>query len=148
MIGNFKRMTVEQIVDGLTGRRLVSGRREPEHRLHPGTCSTRHRGIGETLDHITRFFLERGWTDGHPVLPPTRDRVERFLIDSGHDPWKLLGRAPSSGRDLTIWSIAVNAVMAGCPPGASTGADRHHRDPGRPVVRLRALRVTPLGPMR
>ncbi|MGI9597873.1 MAG: UGSC family (seleno)protein, partial [Acidimicrobiales bacterium] len=43
-------------------------------------------------------------------------RVEAFIGPSGHDPWKRLGIAKSSGRDLTIWSIAVNAVMAGCRP--------------------------------
>ena len=43
-------------------------------------------------------------------------RVEQYLEGSGHDPWKTLGVSPSSGRDFTIWSIAVNAVMAGCRP--------------------------------
>ncbi|MDH3683624.1 MAG: hypothetical protein OEV40_27200, partial [Acidimicrobiia bacterium] len=56
------------------------------------------------------------WSDGHPIIPPTRDRVESYLAATGHDPWKRLGIARPSGRDLTIWSIAVNAVMAGCGP--------------------------------
>jgi len=42
--------------------------------------------------------------------------VESFVLAGGHDPWKTLGIAKSSGRDITVWSIAVNAVMAGCRP--------------------------------
>jgi hypothetical protein len=35
---------------------------------------------------------------------------------SGHDPWRVLGTARPSGRDATVWSVAVNGVMAGCRP--------------------------------
>ena len=68
------------------------------------------------IDAINGAFVDRGWTDGHPVVPPTIARVDTLLDGSGHDPWKVLGVAPSSGRDVTVWSIAVNAVMAGCRP--------------------------------
>ncbi len=115
MVANFKRVTVEQIVDGLTGRRPAQVDENPNTNSAHEPAALDIAASGD-IDHINRFFLERGWTDGHPVIPPTRDRVEHFLVDSGHDPWKVLGRAPSSGRDLTIWSIAVNAVMAGCRP--------------------------------
>jgi hypothetical protein len=69
-----------------------------------------------SLDDIQRVFAERGWTDGSPIVPPTRDRVERFLDGSGHDPFRVIGAARPSGRDITVWSVAVNAVMAGCDP--------------------------------
>ena len=42
--------------------------------------------------------------------------MESFLAPSGHDPWRVLGTARPSGRDITVWSIAVNGVMAGCRP--------------------------------
>ena len=32
-----------------------------------------------TLDEIQRRFRDEGWTDGLPVIPPTRDAVEQFL---------------------------------------------------------------------
>ena len=62
------------------------------------------------------MFRERGWSDGLPIVPPTRERVEAFLAPSGHDPWRVLGIARPSGRDITVWAIAVNGVMAGCRP--------------------------------
>lgn len=70
--------------------------------------------VSGTLDEIQARFLSEGWSDGLPVVPPTRERVERFLAVHGHDPFRRVGVAKSSGRDITVWSVAVNAVMAGC----------------------------------
>ena len=109
MITNFIDHTVDTIIDGLLGADDEVGAGNPE----PTAVET---VVSGTIDEINAHFVAQGWTDGHPVIPPTLDRVERFLEGSGHDPWKTLGLAPASGRDLTIWSIAVNAVMAGCRP--------------------------------
>lgn len=109
MIANFLDHTVDAIVAGLVGGDEADDVDNPE----PSALDV---VIVGSIDTVQREFVARGWTDGHPVVPPTRDRVEAFLVDSGHDPWKTLGTAASSGRDLTIWSIAVNAVMAGCRP--------------------------------
>lgn len=118
MISNFVRVTVPQIISGLTdslGSEPVepSMPAEPVGLVEPAALDV---AVVGTIDEVNAAFVERGWTDGHPVIPPTRDRVEAFLDGSGHDRWKKLGVASSSGRDLTIWSIAVNAVMAGCRP--------------------------------
>lgn len=109
MIRNFLARTVDDVVAGLTHDPgdVEDGNAEP---------AALEAVVSGTIDDVQVEFLERGWTDGHPVVPPTRDRVETYLADSGHDPWKTLGVATSSGRDVTIWSIAVNAVMAGCRP--------------------------------
>ncbi len=69
-----------------------------------------------SIDEIHRTFVERGWSDGLPIVPPTRNRVEAFIAPSGNDPWRVLGTARPSGRDITVWSVAVNGVMAGCRP--------------------------------
>jgi hypothetical protein len=113
MIANFVSSTVDRIIEGLIGSNDIEGDEGDEGDDEPTALDIVAAG---TIDTINDHFVRRGWTDGHPVVPPTRARVEAFLIDSGHDPWKTLGTASSSGRDLTIWSIAVNAVMAGCKP--------------------------------
>ncbi|MDH3295707.1 MAG: hypothetical protein OER95_15425, partial [Acidimicrobiia bacterium] len=109
MVENFLNSTVDRIIGGLVGQSDGVEVVDPE----PAALDVVASG---SIDEINAVFVDRGWTDGHPVIPPTRDRVERYLAGSGHDPWKTLGAAASSGRDLTIWSIAVNAVMAGCRP--------------------------------
>jgi hypothetical protein len=114
LVADFVAHTIHQVVAGLTDLGGTSlGREITTAGDEPGALDIVASG---SIDDIQATFIERGWTDGHPVVPPTRQRVEAFLDGSGHAPWKRLGVAPSSGRDLTVWSIAVNAVMAGCRP--------------------------------
>ncbi|MBG6120148.1 MULTISPECIES: hypothetical protein [unclassified Sphingobium] len=57
-----------------------------------------------------------GLTDGLPVVPPTRARVERMLAATHLAPDTNLGAFPPAYCDATVASIAVNAVMAGALP--------------------------------
>jgi hypothetical protein len=55
-------------------------------------------------------------TDGLPVVPPTRARVEAAVAAAGRPRDELIGLvAPAFGR-ATVEKVAVNAVMAGCRP--------------------------------
>ncbi|MDH4144519.1 MAG: hypothetical protein OEY23_05045 [Acidimicrobiia bacterium] len=112
MASNFVERTLAQVIAGLTA---TAGPEPGGTAPAPEPAATDVVASG-TLAEITAAFVERGWTDGLPIVPPTRAAVEAFLAPSGHDPWKRLGIAASSGRDLTVWSVAVNAVMAGCSP--------------------------------
>jgi hypothetical protein len=58
----------------------------------------------------------RGWTDGLPVIPPTRERVLRMLTGTTRHPQDVVAIAPPDLVELTVEKIAVNAVMAGCLP--------------------------------
>jgi hypothetical protein len=62
------------------------------------------------------LFFERGVTDGLPVVPPTRERVERMLGGTRRRRDETAGEMPPNYGRLTIEKIAVNAVMAGCRP--------------------------------
>ncbi len=119
MVADFRAVTVPQIVAGLVHSTSSDDHSADQHRdasstdAEPAALDVAARG---SIDLINRHFVERGWSDGLPIIPPTRDRVEAFIGPSGHDPWKVLGIAKSSGRDMTVWSVAVNGVMAGCRP--------------------------------
>jgi hypothetical protein len=69
-----------------------------------------------TFDEVNRYFYENLWTDGIPIVPPTRDRIEAFLGFTDRDPADVLGIMLPENRSATIWNIAVNGVMAGCRP--------------------------------
>jgi len=60
--------------------------------------------------------MERGWGDGFPVVPPTRDRILRMLAAVDRDPQESLGPVPPLNEEATIERVAINAVMAGCKP--------------------------------
>src|SRR5918996_4431529 len=73
------------------------------------------RGALMTTDEFELFF-ERGVTDGLPVVPPTRERVERMLDGTGRRAEEALGELPPNYGRLTVEKVAINAVMAGCRP--------------------------------
>jgi hypothetical protein len=64
------------------------------------------------------FALGRGWGDGLPLVPPTRDRVEAMLAEAGLDPDLEIAALPPSGAICTAEALAVNAVLAGAPAAA------------------------------
>ncbi|MBI4593140.1 MAG: hypothetical protein HY728_02915 [Candidatus Rokubacteria bacterium] len=61
-------------------------------------------------------WFERGVTDGLPVVPPTRERVERMLRGTRRPREEMLGEMPPNYGRLTVEKVAINAVMAGCRP--------------------------------
>ena len=69
-----------------------------------------------TLDEIQDHFVDQGWSDGLPVVPPTIDRIQRFLEFTDRDPDDVLGVLRPGEREATVWTVAVNGVMAGCRP--------------------------------
>lgn len=69
-----------------------------------------------SFDEVGDHFYEKLWSDGLPIVPPTRERVRAFLAFTDHAPDEVLGTVPPDNRAATIWNVAVNGVMAGCRP--------------------------------
>jgi hypothetical protein len=68
------------------------------------------------LEEVNRFFYQRGWTDGLPVIPPTEAAVAEMLTGTDLPADHLVEKLePRLGKATVEW-IAVNAVMAGCLP--------------------------------
>jgi hypothetical protein len=69
-----------------------------------------------TISQVNQLFVENRWSDGLPIIPPTVDRVEQFLKYCDLQWDTSLGALPIAYRDTLAWHVAVNGVMAGCPP--------------------------------
>jgi hypothetical protein len=69
-----------------------------------------------SFDEVNRFFIENGWSDGLPIVPPTFERVQAFLDFVDRDADEVLGVLLPDNRQATIWNVAVNGVIAGCRP--------------------------------
>jgi hypothetical protein len=66
---------------------------------------------------INNLFIERGWSDGLPIIPPTEERIQRMLSFLGDkDPQEVVAVLPPRSGAATLEKIAINAVMAGCLP--------------------------------
>lgn len=69
-----------------------------------------------SFEDVNAYFYERGWSDGLPIVPPTLEKIGAFLAYTDRDPEESLGIVLPESRAVTIWSVAVNGVMAGCRP--------------------------------
>jgi hypothetical protein len=72
-------------------------------------------GIDAYLD-FNRDYLDRGWGDGFPLFPPTRERVDAILGGTTLAPDHVVGILPPGMGIATVEKIATSAAMAGCEP--------------------------------
>lgn len=63
-----------------------------------------------------QYFINRGWSDGLPVLPPTEAAIDAMIAASDLKKDELLGVIPPLNGIATTERVAANAVMAGCLP--------------------------------
>ncbi len=68
----------------------------------------------DDLDELIEFFHLRRWSDGLPVVPPTRERVARMLSGTSRKPDEVIAAVAPGFGAATVERIAINAVMAGC----------------------------------
>ncbi len=69
-----------------------------------------------TFDEVNEYFLQHELSDGLPIVPPTLEKVEAFLRHTDRKAGDVLGVMLPDNRAATVWSVAVNGVMAGCRP--------------------------------
>ncbi|MBI3937190.1 MAG: hypothetical protein HY323_09450 [Betaproteobacteria bacterium] len=105
---NILEVTVERVIENLT-RMPAAGREKPE----PGARDIIFKG---GFNAVNRYFYENELSDGLPIVPPIREAIDAFLRFTSRDPDEVLGVILPDSRAATVWSVAVNAVMAGCRP--------------------------------
>jgi len=92
----------DQIIDGLT-------------KPGPGQAS-RDAGVFDpeeivcrgSFDDVNRYFKGHEWTDGLPIVPPTRQRIGEFLRYTDRPPLEQVAILPQANLRATPWNIAVN----------------------------------------
>ncbi|MGE5523250.1 MAG: hypothetical protein ACM3SS_06015 [Rhodospirillaceae bacterium] len=100
-----------RIIKGLTAQ--IAERKPIADRRYP---APREIVFSGTLDAVDDHFYRHFWSDGLPIMPPTVERVERFLRYTPRSPDEVIGVLPPANRQATVWNIAVNGAMAGCLP--------------------------------
>ena len=105
----------------------------PERRRRPETAQTGDRIASRVPPgtDLVEWYFEQGWTDGLPVVPPTREAVDAVVAALGGDPDLVECKVPPRHGSLTREVLAINIVMAGCKPEYA------------PVVRAAMLALTP-----
>ena len=100
--------TAKHVIENLTVQPAVKGKTG-----EPGARDIVFRG---GFNAVNQYFYEHELSDGLPIVPPTLEAIEAFLKFTDRDPNEVLGVILPDSRAATIWSIAVNGVMAGCKP--------------------------------
>ncbi len=73
--------------------------------------------IEDSLEGVLKLgevWADRGWTDGHPIIPPARGRVAELVRASGREAEDVVAVLPPKCGIATASKIAANAAMAGC----------------------------------
>jgi hypothetical protein len=63
-----------------------------------------------------QYFINQGWSDGLPMLPPTPAAVNAMVAAGGVEKNAVIGVIPPLNGIATVEKIAANATMAGCLP--------------------------------
>jgi hypothetical protein len=100
--------TARHVIDNLTSQPAVKGKAG-----EPGARDIVFKG---GFNAVNKYFYDNELSDGLPIVPPTHEAIEEFLQFTDRDPNEVLGVILPDSRAATIWSIAVNGVMAGCKP--------------------------------
>jgi hypothetical protein len=112
---------IEQIIDGLT-KSLPADTKDVEKRVTTlGSTESVIEFAGKDryvcFEKMNEAFLEWGWSDGFPLIPPTEEAVNEMLKGTKRPPDDTIIEefVPGMAR-ATVKNIAINAVMAGCKP--------------------------------
>ena len=107
---------VHAVIDDIVAALTVPLTRDEQSPPPPETAGARGIVFDGDLAEVQRFFYQRGWTDGLPIIPPTEAAVEDMLTGTDLPRDCLVGRMiPRLGK-VTVEKIAINAVMAGALP--------------------------------
>ena len=101
-------VTAKQVIENLTV--------QPEMKGKIGEPAARDIVFKGGFNAVNQYFYDNELSDGLPIVPPTLDAITAFLEFTERDPNEVLGVILPDSRAATIWSIAVNGVMAGCRP--------------------------------
>ncbi|MBI4636407.1 MAG: hypothetical protein HY727_08665 [Candidatus Rokubacteria bacterium] len=113
-VGAMAEAAFEQVVAGLT-----EPVEEPAAAERP-VAEERLRYEGEDLldawTRMNRDLLQRGWSDGFPLVAATDRAVEAMLAGTRRDPREAVATLEPGFGIATVEKLAINAVMAGCGP--------------------------------
>jgi hypothetical protein len=102
---------LDQIVDGLT-KPLT-----PEEAAVPAQAENTPRVVTKgTLQEINKYFYNREWCYGMPIMPPTEEAVNEMLTGTDLPRDHVVAVIPPMNGKATVEKIAVNGAMAGCLP--------------------------------
>jgi len=104
---------IDVVIDALT--RDLTREEQRDDLIKPGPPG--QVAIEGTIAEIQEHFHNQRWTDGLPVVPPTKEAVEEMLAGTSHSRDEVIAaNFGCEGWGATVEAVAINAVMAGAKP--------------------------------
>lgn len=76
-----------------------------------------------SYERVQQFYEVNEMSDGLTVVPPTREKVEYYLQYTTYKATDIVNMrngevqdVPPANKEILAYHVAVNAIMAGCPP--------------------------------
>jgi hypothetical protein len=105
---NIMEVTLDRVVSNLT--------EPPKEALIEDEAGAKDVICTGTFEEVNEYFEANDLSDGLPIVPPTKEKVAEFLRHTDRAADEVLGIMLPDSRAATVWSVAVNGVMAGCRP--------------------------------
>ncbi len=98
--------------------------------------------IEPDTEKISLDFYQKKLTDGLPIIPPTRQKVEKFYKHSHYKPDEIITTLNPRQGKATIEKIAINAIMAGCIPQFMPIIESTMKAIGNPKFNISGINAT------
>ncbi|WP_414469838.1 hypothetical protein [Methanobacterium sp. ACI-7] len=95
---------------------LLNENTDKEKRLCSASPNDMEVYIEPDAEKISYELYMKKQTDGLPIIPPTGERVRKFIDFSSFEKDDLIAVLPPRSGKATVEKIAINSVMAGCIP--------------------------------
>jgi len=104
---------IDQIIDGLT--KPVTPFKSEEAAVGQ-VLTIQGDDLLDAEAKMNRQFLDEGWSDGFPLVAPTKKAIEWMLSGTRLNRDEVIAVLEPGFGKATVEKIAINAVMAGCRP--------------------------------
>ncbi len=109
------------LIDDLIRENLEDGKDKKEKPNNSNRLCGSHENdlevyIDPDSEKVSYDFYMRKLTDGLPIIPPTREKLLKFLHYTDQDPDEIITILPPQQGKVTVEKIAINSIMAGCIP--------------------------------
>ena len=91
---NVETVLVDQVIRALT---VQPQETRPPTEPEPGDIV-----FNGTFEQVNRFFYESEWSDGLPIVPPTREKVEEFLRHTSRPADQVIGVLLPEKREAPV----------------------------------------------
>ncbi len=108
---------IDDVIHALTTAPGVPEEKTTLSAMGPPTLTFEGEDLLDAIELMNKAFLQKGWGDGFPIMPPTQAAVAKMLRGTSRQPDEVVAILEPGMGLASVEKIAINAVMAGCAPG-------------------------------